>query len=119
MVVMVLMNLLNGLEVSDIAQIVADAEVQHQISMIHILKDLEDIAINNKKGIDQISRGCRCLKSILKIFDYLEALKLFPSKAPNTGHRNDSKSESINVDRNNPEVHDSSTSETNTRVLLN
>ena len=29
---MVLMNLLNGLAVSDIAEIVADAEIQHQIS---------------------------------------------------------------------------------------
>ena len=117
MVVMVLMNLLNGLAVSDIAQIVADAEVQHQISMIHILKDLEDIAISNKKGIDRISRGCRCLKSILKIFDYSEALKLFPSKGPNTTNPNDIRLQGVTGDRNNPELQVSTTPEIRTRAL--
>ena len=119
MVVMVLMNLLNGLAVSDIAQIVADAEVQHQISMIHILKDLEDIAINNKKGIDRISRGCRCLKSILKIFEYSEALKVFPSKGPNTRNPNDIRLQGVTWDRNNPELQGLTTPEIRTRNLIN
>ena len=79
MVVIVLMNLLNGLAVSDIADIVAQAEIKHQISMINILKDLEDRAINNKKALDWFSRCFpQCIKDFLSIFDFEQELKVFP-----------------------------------------
>ena len=71
MVVIVLMNLLNGLAVSDIGKIVDDAEIQHQISMIHILKELEDMAINNRLGLERFFR-LKCLKPLLRMFDFEE-----------------------------------------------
>ena len=44
MVVMVMMNLLNGLAVTDVAEIIRLSEILHQISMIEILTDAEELA---------------------------------------------------------------------------
>ena len=77
MVVMVLMNLMNGLAVSDIAEIVSKSEIEHQISMINILKELEDVAMNYKKTLTSIFLCCPCLTPLLKIFDFEEGLKIF------------------------------------------
>ena len=84
MVVLVLMNLLNGLAVSDIAEIVAEAEIQHQISMINILKELEDMAISNRETLYSLSNRLSFLKPMLKVFDFEEGLKIFPSLNLNT-----------------------------------
>ena len=78
MVVMVLMNLLNGLAVSDIAEIVERAEIKHQISMINILKEFEDRAINNKIALDYFSSCFPCIKGFFDIFDFEQELKVFP-----------------------------------------
>ena len=77
MVVMVLMNLMNGLAVSDIAEIVSKSEIEHQISMINILKELEDVAMNYKKTLTSLFLACPCLKPLLNIFDFEEGLKIF------------------------------------------
>ena len=69
---------LNGLAVSDIAEIVAKAEIKHQASMINILKEYEDRAINNKMALDYFSSCLPCLKPILEIFDFEQELKVFP-----------------------------------------
>ena len=78
MCVMVLMNLLNGLAVSDIAEIVAQAEIKHQISMINILKEYEDRAINNKIALEFFGACFPCLKGLFAIFDFEQELKIFP-----------------------------------------
>ena len=78
MCVMVLMNLLNGLAVSDIAEIVARAEIEHQISMIKILKEYEDRAINNKIALDYFGACFPCFKGLFAIFDFEQELKIFP-----------------------------------------
>ena len=78
MCVMVLMNLLNGLAVSDIAEIVARAEIEHQISMIKILKEYEDRAINNKMALDYFGACFPCFKGLFAIFDFEQELKIFP-----------------------------------------
>ena len=78
MCVMVFMNLLNGLAVSDIAEIVAEAEIKHQISMINILKEYEDRAINNKIALDYFGACFPCLKGLFAIFDFEQELKIFP-----------------------------------------
>merc|ERR1719295_178776 len=78
MVVMVLMNLLNGLAVSDIAEIVQRAEIKHQVSMINILKEFEDRAINNKIALDYFSSCLPCIKGFFDIFDFEQELKVFP-----------------------------------------
>ena len=80
MAVMVLMNLLNGLAVSDIAEIVERAEIKHQISMINILKEYEDRAINNRTVLDFFSSCLPCLKGFFAIFDYEQELKVFPEE---------------------------------------
>ena len=80
MAVMVLMNLLNGLAVSDIAEIVSRAEIKHQVSMINILKEYEDRAINNKTALDCFSRCFPCLKGFFAIFDFEQELKVFPEE---------------------------------------
>ena len=80
MAVMVLMNLLNGLAVSDIAEIVERAEIKHQISMINILKEYEDRAINNRTVLDFFSSCLPCLKELFLIFDYEQELKVFPEE---------------------------------------
>ena len=86
MVVMVLMNLLNGLAVSDIAEIVAEAEVKHQASMINILKEFEDRAMNNKTALDYFSKYLPCLGPFLQLFDFEQELKMFPEKTNEEGH---------------------------------
>ena len=80
MAVMVLMNLLNGLAVADIADIVERAEIKHQVSMINILKGYEDRAINNRTLLDFFSSCLPCLKGFFDIFDYGRELKVFPEE---------------------------------------
>ena len=71
MVVIALMNLLNALAVSDIAKMEADAEIQHQISMISILKEIEDVALSNRKVVEAILNRFSLLRPLIKIFDCL------------------------------------------------
>ena len=49
--------------------------------MIHILKELEDMAINNRLGLERFFR-LDCLKPLLRMFDFEEGLKVFPSQDP-------------------------------------
>ena len=84
MVVMVLMNLLNGLAITDITRIVDEAEARHQISMIDILKELEDRARGNQVIVEFVSRVVPCLYPFVKAWGFLEDLKiLHASKDPN------------------------------------
>ena len=78
MCVLVLMNLLNGLAVSDIAEIVEEAETKHQAAMINILKEFEDRAMNNKIAFDIFSRLLPCFKGLFRIFEFEQELKVFP-----------------------------------------
>ena len=80
MCVLVLMNLLNGLAVSDIAEIVEEAETKHQAAMINILKEFEDRAMNNKIAFDIFSRFLPCFKGLFRIFEFEQELKVFPEK---------------------------------------
>ena len=78
MIVMVLMNLLNGLAVTDITEIIKESEVLHQESMINILEEFEEIAIMNKEGLQNFTRICPCLRSVLlNAFDISKEILLF------------------------------------------
>ena len=90
MVVMVLMNLLNGLAITDITRIVDEAEARHQRSMIDILKELEDRARGNQVIVEFVSRVVPCLYPFVKAWGFLEELKiLHSSKAEQTGNNNE------------------------------
>ena len=68
LVVMVLMNLLNGLAVSDIAEIVNAAEIESNISTINTISYFESVLLGDPMGNDmyatQDASFCRCLKSM-------------------------------------------------------
>ena len=81
MVTLVLMNLLNGLAVTDITAIIEESETLHQISMINILEEFEDHALNTRKSLDMISKCCPCLKeNLLRFLDLSGDFLLFHSK---------------------------------------
>ena len=79
MVVMVLMNLLNGLAVTDITEIIKESEVLHQISMINILYDWEDLSLRNKKGLERISKICGINIGLMRFLDVSKELLIFES----------------------------------------
>ena len=80
MIIMVLMNLLNGLAVTDIVEIIKESETLHQISLINILADFEEMAFTYKKGLELISSFCTCLKQfLLTHLDISKELLLFPT----------------------------------------
>ena len=79
MVVIALMNLLNALAVSDIAKMEADAEIQHQISMISILKEIEDVALSNRKVVEVFLNRFSLLRPLIKRFDFDEPIEIFPA----------------------------------------
>ena len=80
MIIMVLMNLLNGLAVTDIAEIIRESEVLHQTSLINILEDFEDMAFTYKRGLNFIGNICTNLKRpLLTYFDVSQELLLFPT----------------------------------------
>ena len=75
------MNLLNGLAVTDITEIIRESEVLHQISLIEILSDFEETAFTYKKGLDFIGKICPCLKQFLfNRLDISTELLLFSTK---------------------------------------
>ena len=81
MITIVLMNLLNGLAVTDITEIIRESEVLHQISLIEILSDFEETTFTYKKVLDFIGKICPCLKQFL--FNHLDIsteLLLFATK---------------------------------------
>ena len=79
MSVVVLMNLLNGLAVSDISEIIEDAEVEHEISMIEILTEYEEMSERNREGLASFTKCVPGLKRfVVKAFDIGEELTLFP-----------------------------------------
>lgn len=81
MITMVLMNLLNGLAVTDITEIVRESEVLHQISLIDILSDFEEMAFTYKKGLEFVSNTCSCLKMfLLTHMDISKELLLFSTQ---------------------------------------
>ena len=81
MITMVLMNLLNGLAVTDITEIVRESEVLHQISLIDILSDFEEMAFTYKKGLEFISKTCSCMKHfLLAHLDVSKELLLFSTQ---------------------------------------
>ena len=90
MVTLVLMNLLNGLAVTDITAIIQESETLHQISMINILEEFDDHALNTRKSLDMISKCCPCLKAnLLKFLDVSSDFLLFHSnKALDTKEHN-------------------------------
>ena len=78
MIVMVLMNLLNGLAVTDITQIIKESEVLHQESMINILEEFEEMAIMNQEGLQRFSRIFPCIpRVLLSAFDISKEILLF------------------------------------------
>ena len=78
MVTIVLMNLMNGLAVTDITEIINESDILHQSSMIEILKDFEIKAMKNRQGLNRMSKICPCLRSVLlKMFDISGELLLF------------------------------------------
>ena len=78
MVTIVLMNLMNGLAVTDITEIIHEADTLHQSSMIEILKDFEIKAMKNRQGLNRMSKICPCLRSVLiKMFDISGEFLLF------------------------------------------
>ena len=97
MSVMVLMNLLNGLAVADISELIGLSDVEHQISMINILTDYEESSQRNRKVLATITR---CLpgatRSIIKTFDIGEELTLFPITNPDV-ESNDVESQTENI----------------------
>ena len=81
MSVVVLMNLLNGLAVSDISEIIKGAEVEHEISMIDILTEYEELSERNREGLASFTRCVPALKDfVVRVFDFGEELTLFPIK---------------------------------------
>ena len=92
MVTIVLMNLLNGLAVTDITAIVNESEVLHQTSMINMLEYFEHHAMNNRKGLETISQVCPCLRPLLlKMFDLSEDLLLFSTGKTSDMKKDDSR----------------------------
>ena len=80
MVVMVLMNLLNGLAVTDITEIIKESEILHQISMIDILYDFEEMSLRNKEGLERVSRIFPFIQPVLlRLLDISKELLLFES----------------------------------------
>merc|ERR1719270_1054010 len=78
------MNLLNGLAITDITRIVDEAEARHQISMIDILKELEDTAKGNQVIVEFVSRVIPCLYPFVKSLGFLKDLKILHApKEPN------------------------------------
>ena len=84
MVVMVLMNLLNGLAVTDITEIIKESEVLHQISMINILNDWEELSLRNKNGLERISKICRMNVGLMRFLDVSKELLIFESGGKKT-----------------------------------
>jgi hypothetical protein len=77
-VTIVLMNLLNGLAVTDITAIVRESDVLHQVSMIEMLEDFEKCGLKIRKIVDRLSRLCPCLKTLLlKLFDLSQEFQIF------------------------------------------
>ena len=68
LIVMVLMNLLNGLAVSDIAEIVSAAEIESGISTINTISYFESVLLGDPLGNDSLGANdgslCKCLKSM-------------------------------------------------------
>ena len=78
MVTIVLMNLMNGLAVTDITEIINESDILHQSSMIEILKDFEVKAMKNRQGLNRMSKIFPCLRSVLlKMFDISGEFLLF------------------------------------------
>lgn len=73
MINIVLMNLMNGLAVTDIAEIIKESKVLHQISLTEILSDYEETALTYKKGIEFMAKIFPCLKRHL--FNHLDISK--------------------------------------------
>ena len=86
-VAIVLMNLLNGLAVTDITAIVKESEVLHQISIIEILEEFEEYALGVTKLVERTSKVCPCLKPLLlKFFDLSQEFQIFkPEKSSHAG----------------------------------
>ena len=80
MVVMVLMNLLNGLAVTDITEIIKESEILHQISMIDILYEFEEMSLRNKEGLERVSKIFPFMRPVLlRLLDISKELLLFES----------------------------------------
>ena len=102
MSVVVLMNLLNGLAVSDISELIADAEVEHQISMIDILTEYEEMSERTREGLAACTKACPGLKRLaVKMFDIGEELTLFPiaKKSPDLESPSSTKTSNYSLDR--------------------
>ena len=80
LIVMVLMNLLNGLAVSDIAEIVSASEIEGNISTINTISYFESVLLGDplrNDGFDDSDGGfCDCVKrlSLLQVSISLESI---------------------------------------------
>jgi hypothetical protein len=80
-VTIVLMNLLNGLAVTDITAIVRESEVSHQASIIEMLESFEKYGLKIRKMVHRLSRVCPCLKPLLlKLFDRSDKFRMYTSE---------------------------------------
>jgi hypothetical protein len=106
MSVLVLMNLLNGLAVEDISELIKCTDVEHQISMIDILTEYEESSQRIRKVLATLTK---CIpgvtRFVIKTLDIGEELTLFPindssddveSQADNIGDISSIKEESPN-----------------------
>ena len=62
----VLVNLLNGLAVSDTGEIMKESVLLHEVSRIDTISYFETITLSNLKWIDCIGKICPCLDSMLQ-----------------------------------------------------
>ena len=70
LMVIVLVNLLNGLAVSDIIEIKEDSMIENQISLIDTIRLFELLYIGEKQKIDITDDPCSCNKNIFLRFIY-------------------------------------------------